>query len=165
VTQTAPWTWHGWQTSLERAVDVSFTTSMQGPKPTDEEARALVAFMDTLDYPRNPYREPDGSLSPQAERGKAVFLSAKADCATCHKGPEFTDGKIHLVGLEEPDDVHEGYNPPSLRGLHDKYPYLHDARSATLHDALAGPHSPEMVGGETLSEGELADLIAYLKSL
>lgn len=121
--------------------------------------------METLDYPRNPYREPDGSLSPQAERGKAVFLSAKADCATCHKGPEFTDGKVHVVGLEESDDVHQGYNPPSLRGLHDKYPYLHDARSATLHDALAGPHSPEMVGGESLGEEELTDLIAYLKSL
>lgn len=165
VTHTAPWTWHGWQTSLEQAVDVSFTTSMQGPKPTDEEARALVAFMDTLDYPRNPYREPDGSLSPEAERGKAVFRSAAAACATCHKGPEFTDGKIHVVGLEEPDDVYRGYNPPSLVGVRDKYPYLHDARSATLHDALSGPHAPEMVGGDGLSEAELADLIAYLKSL
>ncbi|WP_337176749.1 cytochrome c peroxidase [Paludisphaera sp.] len=165
VTQTAPWTWHGWQESLEQAVVVSFTTSMQGPKPTDEETRALVAFMDTLDFPRNPYRRPDGSLSPEAERGRAVFRSAQAACATCHKGPEFTDGKIHLVGLEEPDDAYEGYNPPSLRGVHDKYPYLHDARAATLREMLAGPHAPEMVGGEGLGEAEIADLVAYLKSL
>ncbi|AMV39712.1 beta-propeller fold lactonase family protein [Planctomyces sp. SH-PL62] len=165
VTHTAPWTWHGWQTSLEHATSESFTKSMQGTMPTDEEARAVVAYLETLDFPRNPYTRPDGSLTPEAERGKAVFKSAKAACNTCHRGPEFTDGKIHVVGLEEPDDAYEGYNPPSLRGAYDKYPYLHDARSPTLHDALTGPHSPEMVGGESLSEQELSDLIAFVKSL
>lgn len=165
VTRTAPWTWHGWQTSLEQATVESFTKSMQGTKPTDEEARAVVAFLETLEFPRNPHRDADGSLTPEAARGEALFRSAKAACATCHKGPEFTDGKVHLVGLEEPDDAYEGYNPPSLIGVYDKYPYLHDARSPTLHDALSGPHSPEMVGGETLSEQELSDLVAYLKSL
>ncbi len=165
VDRTAPWTWHGWQKSLEGAVAFSFTTSMQGPKPTDEEARAVAAYMATLDFPRNPYRLADGSLSPRARRGRALFRSDKAACATCHKGPEFTDGAIHEVGLEEPDDVYQGYNPPSLRGAYDKYPYLHDGRAATLHDALAGDHSPEMVGGEALDEEELADLVAYIKSL
>lgn len=165
VTHTAPWTWHGWQTSLEDATSESFTKSMQGTKPTDEEARAVVAYFETLDFPRNPYTLPDGSLTPEAERGKAVFKSAKAACNTCHRGPEFTDGKVHVVGLEEPDDAYEGYNPPSLRGAYDKYPYLHDARSPTLRDALTGPHSPEMVGGDSLSEQELSDLIAFVKSL
>ncbi|MDG3003913.1 beta-propeller fold lactonase family protein [Paludisphaera mucosa] len=165
VTQTSPWTWHGWQTSLEEATVESFTKSMQGTKPTDDEARAVVAYLESLDFPRNPYRNPDGGLNAEAERGKAVFASAKAACNTCHSGPELTDGKVHVVGLEEPDDVYEGYNPPSLRGVYDKYPYLHDARSATLRDALSGPHSSEAVGGEELSEQELSDLIAYVKSL
>ena len=165
VVHTAPWTWHGWQTSLEQATVESFTKSMQGTNPTDDEAKAVVAFLQTLDFPRNPYTKPDGSLTAEAERGKAVFLSAKASCNTCHRGPEFTDGKVHVVGLEEPDDAYEGYNPPSLRGVYDKDPYLHDARSPTLRDALSGPHSPEAVGGESLSEQELSDLIAYLKSL
>ncbi len=30
VTQTRPWTWHGWQTSLDDAMVESFTKSMQG---------------------------------------------------------------------------------------------------------------------------------------
>ena len=165
VTHTAPWTWHGWQKSLEESVTESFTKSMRGPKPTDEETRAVVAYLETLDYPRNPYRLPDGGLSPEAKRGEAIFRSAKAGCVACHSGPEFTDGKIHAVGLEEPDDVYEGYNPPSLRGVYDKYPYLHDGRAPTLRDALTGPHSPDMTGGEELTEQELSDLIAYLKSL
>jgi YVTN family beta-propeller protein len=166
VTKTKPWTWHGWQTSLEDSLVESFTQSMQGPKPSSEDLKALVAYLDTLDYPKNPFRQPDGGLTPAAERGRDVFRSAKAACNTCHGGPELTDGKIHEVGLEERDDAYRGYNPPSLRGLYDKDPYLHDGRSKTLREALSGPHSADNVTalGE-LSEHELDDLIAYLKSL
>jgi YVTN family beta-propeller protein len=166
VTLTAPWTWHGWQTQLEDAMVESFTKSMQGNRPTDDEVAALVAFLGTLEYPRNPYRGEDGSLSPAAERGKAVFRSARAACNTCHGGPELTDGKVHIAGLEEPDDAYRGYNPPSLHGVYDKDPYLHDGRSKTLEEALSGPHEPDNVTGlGPLSEAERADLIAYLKSL
>jgi YVTN family beta-propeller protein len=166
VTLTPPWTWHGWQTRLEDAMVESFTKSMQGQRPTDDEVAALVAFLGTLDYPRNPYREEGDRLSPAAERGRAVFRSARAACNTCHGGPELTDGKIHIAGLEEPDDAYRGYNPPSLRGVYDKDPYLHDGRSKTLEEALSGPHEPDAVTGlGSLSEAERADLIAYLKSL
>jgi YVTN family beta-propeller protein len=166
VTKTKPWTWHGWQARLDDAMVESFTKSMQGPKPKPADVEALVAYLDTLDYPRNPYRPPDGGLTPAAERGQAVFRSETAACNTCHGGPELTDGKIHKVGLEEPDDVYRGYNPPSLRGLYDKDPYLHDGRAKTLRDALSGPHSVEKVTalGE-LTALELDDLIAYLKAL
>jgi len=166
VDQTGPWTWHGWQTSLENATVESFTKSMQGPRPTADEAKAVVAFMKTLELPRNPYRNPDGSLSDQAKRGETLFHSARTACSKCHSGTELTDGKIHIVGLEERDDAYEGYNPPSLRGVYDKDPYLHDGRAKTLRDALTDPHSPETVSAlGTLSESELDDLIAYLKTL
>jgi YVTN family beta-propeller protein len=166
VTKTKPWTWHGWQTSLDDSMIESFTKSMQGTKPKPEEVKALVAYLDTLDYPRNPHLAPDGSLTPAAQRGQDVYRSAKAACNTCHGGPEFTDGKIHEVGLEERDDAYRGYNPPSLRGVYDKDPYLHDGRAKTLRDVLSGPHSAEDVTGlGELSSQELDDLIAYLKSL
>ncbi len=166
VTLTKPWTWHGWQTRLEDAMVESFTKSMQGPRPAPGDVEALVAFLDTLDYPKNPYRTPDGGLSPAAERGAAVFRSAKAACNTCHGGSELTDGKVHLTGLEEPDDAYPGYNPPSLRGVYDKDPYLHDGRSKTLDEALSGPHDPDTLTGlGALSDAERADLVAYLKSL
>ncbi len=126
----------------------------------------MIAYLETLDYPRNPYTDPAGHLSTKAERGKAVYRSAKAACNTCHGGPELTDGKIHIVGLEEPDDAYRGYNPPSLRGIYDKDPYLHDGRSKTLREALSGPHSADAASGlGELTEGELADLLEYLKTL
>ena len=166
VTHTGPWTWHGWQDSLDRAMFASFTKTMQGKQPSEDDVKAIVAYLGTLDYPRNPYRNPDGSLSDSAKRGEAVYWSAKAACNTCHGGPELTDGKIHVVGLEEPDDAYCGYNPPSLRGVYDKDPYLHDARSKTLRDALTGPHNPDSVNGlGALTDRELDDLLAYLKSL
>ncbi|MGO9599850.1 MAG: cytochrome c peroxidase [Isosphaeraceae bacterium] len=166
VTRTGPWTWHGWQTSLEDAVRDSFTKSMRGPRPCADDIRAIIAYLETVDYPRNPYRGSSVPLSPEAERGRAVYQSAKAACHTCHGGPELTDGKIHTAGLEEPDDAYRGYNPPSLRGLYDKDPYLHDGRARTLREALAGTHSAETVTGlGELSEAELADLLVYLKTL
>lgn len=166
VTHTAPWTWHGWQKSLDDATVESFTKSMQGKRPTRDESKAMVAYLATLDFPRNPYRSPDGTLTPAEKRGEAVYRSAKSGCSSCHGGPELTDGKIHLVGLEERDDAYRGYNPPSLRGVYDKDPYLHDGRVKTLREALSGPHSPDVAGGgEPLSDGELDDLLAYLKTL
>ena len=68
VTKTGPWTWHGWQTDLEEGMRESFTKSMQGNKPSAEDVKAIVAYLETLDYPRNPYRDPSGRLSA---RGRA----------------------------------------------------------------------------------------------
>ncbi len=167
VTRTGPWTWHGWQESIEDAMIESFTVSMQGKRPTDDEVKAIVAYLDTLEHPPNPFLEPDGSLSAAAERGKEVFRSPIAACNTCHSGPEFTDGRIHIVGTEDPRrDVYEGFNPPSLRGVYDHDPYLHDGRAATLREVLTGDHAPDFVTGlGDLTEQELDDLIEYLKSI
>jgi YVTN family beta-propeller protein len=66
VARTGPWTWHGWQTDLDDAVVESYTKSMQGPRPSADEVEAVVAFLQTLDFPPNPYRLPDGGLTPAA---------------------------------------------------------------------------------------------------
>ncbi|MEW4568259.1 hypothetical protein AB1L88_10355 [Tautonia sp. JC769] len=164
--QTGPWTWHGWQGSFEEAMVESFTKSMQGEAPTDDEVQALISYLKTLEHPRNPYVGPNGEISEAAERGREVFRSPKAACNTCHSGPNFTDGEIHIVGLEEERDVHKGYNPPSLRGTYDNDPYLHDGRARTLRDALTGDHAPDFVTGlGELTEQETSDLIEYLKTL
>jgi cytochrome c peroxidase len=166
VAHTGPWTWHGWQESLDEAMRESFTKSMQGPEPSEEDVEAIVAYLGTLEFPRNPYVGEDGSIGEAAERGREIYHSSKAACATCHGGEELTDGKIHNVGLGEPGDIYKGHNPPSLRGLYDKDPYLHDGRAADLREAMTEWHSPDEVsGGEALSERELEDLIAYLKTL
>ncbi|HUY90011.1 MAG TPA: beta-propeller fold lactonase family protein [Pirellulales bacterium] len=166
VTKTPPWTWHGWQTDLEAAMKKSLTETMLGPRPTDEDVRAIVAYLSSADSPPNPYRAAECELSPAAARGKAVFESETAGCIDCHNGPYFTDGEIHDVGLGSPRDEYEGYNTPSLVGVYQRVRLLHDGRGKSLEKALSGPHNPAKVTGRgELSEAELADLIEYLKTL
>ncbi|MGD9854582.1 MAG: hypothetical protein AB7U20_06475 [Planctomycetaceae bacterium] len=166
VTETGPWTWHGWQTDLADAMHTSFTSTMLGEAPSAEETRALLAFLNTLEPPPNPFREPDGSLSAAAERGKAVFESEQAACTQCHSGPYLTDGRIHDVGLGSSADTYQGFNTPSLLGVHRKVRLLHQGRSRSLEVLLTDLHSPAKVSGtEELTEQDVQDLIAYLKSL
>jgi YVTN family beta-propeller protein len=165
VAETAPWTWHGWQTSLEAAAVKSLTDTMQGPAAKPGDAEALLAYMRSLQFPPSPHRTPAGSLTPAAKRGQVVFESAKAGCANCHPAPHFTNAGIYDVGLGTSEDKYQGYNPPSLRGVYARAPYLHDGRAATLLEVLTRDHSPEKVSGARLTEAELADLIEYLRSL
>ena len=166
VTRTGPWFWHGWEKDLPDGVHKSMLDTMLGKKPAPEDVKALVAYLDTLRPPPNPYRLPDGSLSEAAKRGEIVFKGERANCVRCHSGPFFTDGKIHDVGTGDRGDVYKGYNPPSLLGVYDRVKYLHDGRARTLEEVLTGAHAPEKVTARgKLTPQELSDLIEYLKSL
>jgi YVTN family beta-propeller protein len=159
VTQTGPWTWHGWQTDLGAGIEKSLTQTMYGPKPTGDETRALRAFLATLTGPPSP-----NPGSEAARRGQALF-HGKAHCARCHKGDHYTSESNYDVKLEPDGSPYRLWNPPSLRGLWDRGPYLHDGRAATLDDLLRQHHAPEKLGGQELSPAERADLIEFLKSL
>ncbi len=165
VTRTGPWTWHGWQKDLRAAMRKSLTETMLGPQPTERDIDAIIAFLETLTPPPNPYRLPDGSLTEAAKRGEALFHGEKANCVRCHKPPLFTDDKVHDVGLGVPGDAYRGFNPPSLLGVYDRVHYLHDGRAASLEEVLKKHHTPESLNGQELAPQELNDLIAYLRSL
>jgi DNA-binding beta-propeller fold protein YncE len=160
VAHTGPWTWHGWQTDLGAAVTKSYTETMFGPKPTAGEARAVVAFLEKLDHPPNPHRE----RNEAARRGEALF-EGKARCARCHKPPEYTSEHNYDVKLEPDGSPYTLWNPPSLRGVWDRGPFLHDGRAKTLDEVLEKHHSPENLGGAALTPAERQDLIAFLQSL
>jgi len=168
-TKTGPWTWHGWQTDLHAAMRKSLDDTMIGPEPTDDDVRAMVAYLDELRPPPNPHAAAavkHAALQAAVDRGRAVFNSAKAGCATCHSGPHFTDGEIHDVGLGSEKDKYDGFNTPSLTAVFRKVRLLHDGRARTLEDVLTGDHNPAKVTGNgELTPEELRDLIAYLKTL
>jgi DNA-binding beta-propeller fold protein YncE len=162
ASETGPWFWHGWANDLHAAVRKSMTDTMLGNEPTDEDVEAVVAYIRTLS-PRDTRR---CETTDAAVRGRAVFESEKAGCATCHPAPHFTDGKLHDVGLGSDEDVYPTYNTPSLLGVSRRVLFLHDGRAQSLHDLLTGPHNPSVVTGlGELSDEERDDLLAYLKSL
>ncbi|MCA9265852.1 MAG: c-type cytochrome [Planctomycetales bacterium] len=166
VTETSPWTWHGWQQDLDNALHKSFTTTMQGNELGAGEAEAVKAFLQSLELPPNPFRGANGELSAAAQRGKVVFESTTAGCADCHSGPYFTDGQIHDVGLGSAEDHYQGFNTPTLQGLYRKVRFLHDGRAKSLESLLADHHAPEKVTGQgALTDQQRQDLIEYLMAL
>ena len=161
VAHTGPWTWHGRQKDLGAGIEKSLTTTMFGPRPTAAETAALLAFLKTLTPPPHPRRNHN---DPAIERGRALFTE-KERCSRCHQEPYYTSAAIYDVGLEAEGSPYKLWNPPSLLGLYDRGPFLHDGRAKTLEDVLQKYHTPEMVGGEKLTDAERADLIAFLMSL
>jgi cytochrome c peroxidase len=165
VAHTGPWTWHGWQKDLGAAVEKSLTETMYGPKPSAEQVKAMVAFLGTLGHPPNPNVGPGGAAGEATRRGRALF-EGKAKCARCHHGENYTSESNYDVKLEPDGSPYLRWNPPSLRGLFDRGPFLHDGRARTLEEVLDPEHhGPEKLGGQALTPAELQDLVAFLKSL
>ena len=129
---------------------------------------ALAAFVESLQPKPSPFRQPDGTLTPEAERGQAIFHRADVGCADCHIPPLFTDLLMHDIGTGHgPGELlGPGFDTPSLRGIWHTAPYLHDGRASTLQEVLI-THNPTDQHGQTahLSEAEVHDLVAFLLSL
>lgn len=133
----------------------------------EEEATAIDAYIRSLTPRPSPHRNRDGSLSPAARRGEALFKSPKTACTACHTGELFTDLKTHDVGTAGPLDGNvRKFDNPSLIELYRTGPYLHDGRAVTLQEVLT-KFNPGDTHGVTshLSKQEIEDLVAYLLSL
>ena len=164
VTRTGPWTWHGRQKDLGAGVKKSFTTTLFGPMPTEGETAAVLAFLDSLIPPPNPRPEPASELGAAVCRGEMLFKD-KARCSRCHREPYYTTSGVYDVKLEAEGSPYKLWNPPSLLGLHDRGPFLHDGRAKTLDEVLQLHHTPAMVGGQELTGEERSDLRAFLLAL
>ena len=126
---------------------------------SDEENEQLAAFLGFREVPPSPFPVGDS-------RGQQVFDDA--GCATCHAGPSFTDGLLHDVGTALGPDETKGpvIDTPTLLGLYDTPPYLHDGGAPTLRDVFesAPATSPHGLVSD-YNEAEINDLVAYLRSL
>ena len=120
---------------------------------------------------------PKGSFDRQAaNRGKRLFRN-EAGCATCHRGPHFTDvlsGPTATVPfLHDPAEVGTDpayalrtatgkYRTTPLRGLWQHPPYFHDGSAP---DLLAVVNHYNQRFGLNLTAAQKADLVEFLKSL
>ena len=94
-------------------------------------------------------------------RGQPVFTDSMHGCAVCHSGSQLTNNRINV-------DVGTGgmFKIPSLVGLAYTAPYLHDGCAATLADRFGSCGGGDLHGvTSTLTQAQLADLVAYLDSL
>ena len=167
VVHTGPWTWHGWQTDLHAAgeeIDGRHDARAdadggryQGGGRVPGNARAAA---ESVSHGRR------RTCRKRPSEAKRFSTAARPPVPAAIPAPYYTDGKIHDVGTGEKGDVYKGYNPPSLIGLYDRPMFLHDGRAKSLEQLLTGPHNPDLLNSRgSLTKEELADLIAYLKSL
>jgi len=132
-------------------------------------AQALAAFERTLISYGAPYdRAGKGGppLDPLAQKGAALF---RRDCASCHSGVNFTDGRYHNVGVWVSGDRGLGeisgrlgdngrFRTPSLRNVAVTEPYLHDGSARTLETALSRHAGVR-------ASGDIPALVAFLGTL
>ncbi|MGM5469942.1 hypothetical protein ACS386_06660 [Flavobacteriaceae bacterium LMO-SS05] len=107
-----------------------------------------------------------------AARGKVLF-SGKAQCASCHSGPLFTDvvdgGKLHPQSASVAVDkdyvkrsATKQWRVTPLKGIWQHPPYFHDGSAATLAEVVTMYNQANNL---SLTASEQADLTEYLKSL
>ncbi|HEX6625217.1 MAG TPA: hypothetical protein VF064_16005 [Pyrinomonadaceae bacterium] len=137
---------------------------------------AMAEFQELLDFPPAPKLNVYGRLdrrkaSPAEVRGEELFFG-KANCATCHTPPFYTDGNMHDLQVErffkprmEGGMMITKQGPIKtfpLRGIKESPPYLHDGRLLTLEDTV---EFFNLVLELNLAQTEKSDLVAFLRAL
>ncbi|MFT5090042.1 MAG: cytochrome c peroxidase [Candidatus Latescibacterota bacterium] len=130
--------------------------------------RALAAFEREQVTNNSPYDHyvagAEDALSEEQKRGLGVFFE-KGNCATCHSGPEFSEGRFRVQGVEQvgpgqglastntgtprPSGADRGrfvtsgnlvdlfaFRTVSLRQIAKTAPYMHDGVLETLEDVI-----------------------------
>ena len=163
LTQTAPYGWNGESDEVKTHLAHTFSR-LQGRGLEQRELDGLVSFITTMQVPtiRVPEVGPDAD---KIARGKAVFESAEAQCATCHHPDgSWVDGQKHDVGTRASADPNAQFDTPTLRFVGGTAPYFHDGRYRTLRDLLVG-HDGKMGQTKQLTSTDMESLEAYMRTL
>ena len=165
-----------------------FSYAFGGPATAGNIATALAAYQKTLvtgpsRFDQWKFQGKQKALSEAEARGYLLFKE-KGNCSSCHligeNSAPLTDEKFHDTGYSKtkPADWAEvdkgryavtkrrsdlyAFRTPSLRNVALTGPYMHDGRLKTLDEVVRFfNHADEL----ELSDGEIDDLVAFLKSL
>ena len=155
VTATAPFHWEGDFKDLGGLLDEVLVRRMSGDRPGRDEIDGLGRFLDAI-----PRRAPLAVEPAAAARGEALFHSPAAGCAGCHSGPALTNNSTVDVGTGA------AFQVPSLRGVGQRGPWMHDGCAATLAERFGRCGGGDRHGHTSqLTAVEVGDLVAYLQAL
>ena len=146
------------------------------PLERGSQVHAMAEFQELLDFPPAPKLTVLGKLdakkATEAElRGQELFFG-KAQCATCHPAPYYTDNLMHNLKTErfyKPQMINGRMASADgpiktfpLRGIKDSPPYLHDDRLLTLEDTV---EFFNLVLELKLNAQEKTELVAFMRTL
>jgi cytochrome c peroxidase len=152
---------------------VAAKTGLANLRPKDDQVTAKLTALHYYQLSLPAPTPPRGSFdATAAKRGEALF-AGKAQCASCHVPPLFTEPGWNLHAASEigVDDFQakrspgeQKYRTAPLRGLfaHAKGGFYHDGRFATLDDVVEHYNTLKNLN---LSPEEKKALVEYLKSL
>ena len=125
----------------------------------------LAAYVNSLTtMPGSPHRASPASMDTVAQEGRSLFASK--GCVDCHAGASFTDsesGSLHDVGTIGAGSGDRlglpltGFDTPTVLGIWNSPPYLHDGSAATIAEAI------ERHNGTALTVDDVTKLAAYLR--
>jgi cytochrome c peroxidase len=154
-------------------------------------AEALATYVRTIlsgDSPYDRYVAGDRSALTDVQIAGLRLFRGKANCASCHLGPNLSDEQFHNTGTGYKDSTFpdEGrfavtgqardrgaFKTPTLRDVARRAPYMHDGSLATLEDVIehydqGGVRNPVLdpeISELKLSSAEKRALRAFLDSL
>ena len=151
---------------------VAAKAGLGNKRTTDDHVSDKLAALEFYQLAMPAPKAPKGSFNEEAaKRGESVFIG-KAQCASCHVLPLYTEPGWNTHKPEEIciDDFQSNRSPDKsyvtqgLRGLwaHSKGGFYHDGRFATLMDVVNHYNSCKSL---SLTEPEKNDLVEYLKSI
>jgi mono/diheme cytochrome c family protein len=157
VLDTAPLHWDGDMDGLEKLMGEVFVNRMGGVQPDPYSLAAVADYVQSL-----PALPPSAALDDAvAARGEELFHDATVGCAGCHTGASLTNDQTVDVGTGK------AFQVPSLVGIADRAPFMHDGCAETLHDRFDPICGGGDVHGKTshLPPEDIDALVAYLETL
>jgi mono/diheme cytochrome c family protein len=162
--RTSPVMITGIRESAEIAVEKGFTM-IQFHAVTPFYLNTVNAYLKSLEPELSPYRNPDGTLTPAALRGKVLF-EGKAECIKCHTPPYYGDKKPYVLGLGSDNERNRAFHTPILIEVWRTAPYMYDGRAISMEAVITTDNSNNKHGNtKDLSKKEVRDLAEYVNSL
>ncbi len=155
----APFHWDGDLTDMDHLMTEIFQGRMSAAPQSAPRVAALEDWLRSLTPPAaGVITQPE-----LVEQGRLLFTSAPIGCASCHSGVALTDGKLHDVGTSAGVPL----KTPSLVGVSQRLPVMHDGCARTLRDRFGGTCGGGDQHGVTshLTAADFDALTAYLESL
>jgi cytochrome c peroxidase len=150
--------------------------------------QAITQFTGSLvsaDSKYDRYKKSAATFTAQEENGYQLY---KANCASCHPEPLFTDYSIRNIGLPVDNFLNDygrmritnkkedslKFKVPTLRNTYISSNYMHDGRFGTLAQCInhyrtgvqqSPTLDPLLINGITLTNAQANDLFVFLRAL
>jgi len=158
VLDTQPLHWDGEFDSLDGLMTEVFVDRMGGVSPGEPQLEALGGWLNQLPHLKRSRVADEAAIT----RGEALYWDEKVACGDCHDGSKLTNSLTVDVGTGMALQV------PSLVGVMDRAPFMHDGCAPDLRSRFT---NPSCGGGDRhgvtshLSDAEIDDLVAYIETL